>query len=92
MIVALKCDKILLVQAEFDGELDAAEAAALAVHRQECAICQAAAAELTQARALIGDDLAQRRALGGDGRGDPRRHVVEAGARERGGEIGALAR
>jgi anti-sigma factor RsiW len=59
MIVALKCDKILLVQAEFDGELDAAEAAALAVHRQECAICQAAAAELTQARALIGDDLYQ---------------------------------
>ena len=59
MIAALKCDKMLLVQAELDGELDAAEAAALAVHRQECAICQGAAAELTRARALIGDDLYQ---------------------------------
>ena len=27
------CDKVLLVQAEFDGELDAAEAATLAAHR-----------------------------------------------------------
>lgn len=47
------CDKVLLVQAEFDGELDAAEAAALAVHRAGCAICQAAEAELLGTRALL---------------------------------------
>ena len=47
------CDKILLVQAELDGELDAAQAAALAAHQAECPICQAAAAELTRARSLL---------------------------------------
>jgi anti-sigma factor RsiW len=47
------CDRVLLVQAELDGELDAAAAAALAAHRATCPICQAAAAELTRARALI---------------------------------------
>ena len=47
------CDKVLLVQAEFDGELDAAEAAALAVHRETCAVCQAAAAELAQTREIL---------------------------------------
>ena len=47
------CDNVLLVQAELDGELDAAEAAALAAHREGCPVCQAAAAELSQARALI---------------------------------------
>jgi anti-sigma factor RsiW len=46
------CDKVLLVQAELDGELDAAEAAALASHRADCAICQEAAGELARARAL----------------------------------------
>ena len=33
-----RCDKVLLVQAELDGELDAAQAAALAAHRAECPI------------------------------------------------------
>ncbi|HEY1797476.1 MAG TPA: anti-sigma factor [Stellaceae bacterium] len=47
------CDKVLLVQAEFDGELDAAEAAALALHREICPICRAAAAELAQTRELL---------------------------------------
>jgi len=47
------CDKVLLVQAELDGELDAAQAAALAAHRAGCAICQAAQAELLGARALL---------------------------------------
>jgi anti-sigma factor RsiW len=51
---AAECDKVLLVQAEIDGELDAAEAAALAAHRAGCPICQAAAAELVRARGLIG--------------------------------------
>jgi len=54
------CDKVLLVQAELDGELDAADAAALAVHRAQCPICEAAAAELAHARALIGEGLYQR--------------------------------
>jgi anti-sigma factor RsiW len=46
----LDCDKVLLVQAELDGELEAAEAAALAVHRAECPVCQAAAADIALAR------------------------------------------
>jgi len=50
---ALDCDKVLLVQAEFDGELDAAQAAALAAHRSDCPVCQAALRELAQARELI---------------------------------------
>lgn len=52
-----RCEKILLVQAELDGELDAAQAAALAAHRSGCAVCQAASAELSRARALFGEDL-----------------------------------
>jgi len=47
------CDKVLLVQAELDGELDAAQAAALEAHRAGCAICQAALAELLRARELL---------------------------------------
>ena len=50
---APECDKVLLVQAELDGELDAAQAAALAVHRGECPICQAAQAELLRTRTLL---------------------------------------
>jgi anti-sigma factor RsiW len=47
------CDKVLLVQAELDGELDAAQAAALEAHRADCAICQAAQEELLRARTLL---------------------------------------
>jgi anti-sigma factor RsiW len=47
------CDKVLLVQAELDGELDAAQAAALEAHRAACAICQLAQAELLRARDLL---------------------------------------
>jgi anti-sigma factor RsiW len=47
------CDKVLLVQAELDGELDAAQAAALEAHRVACPICQAAQAELLRTRALL---------------------------------------
>jgi anti-sigma factor RsiW len=54
---APECDKTLLVQAELDGELDAAEAAALAAHRAGCPICTAAAAELAQARTLFAREL-----------------------------------
>ncbi|HEV2188381.1 MAG TPA: zf-HC2 domain-containing protein [Stellaceae bacterium] len=47
------CDKVLLVQAELDGELDAAQAAALEAHRAGCAICQAAQIELLRTRELL---------------------------------------
>lgn len=47
------CEKVLLVQAELDGELDAAQAAALETHRQGCPICQAAQEQLLRARALL---------------------------------------
>ena len=47
------CDKVLLVQAELDGELGAAEAAALELHRAGCEICQQAQAELLRARGLM---------------------------------------
>jgi anti-sigma factor RsiW len=47
------CEKVLLVQAELDGELDAAQAAALEIHRAGCPICQAAKAELLHTRALL---------------------------------------
>ena len=47
------CEKVLLVQAELDGELDAAQAAALEAHRVGCAICQAAQTELLRTRELL---------------------------------------
>lgn len=37
---AVDCGKLLLLQAEFDGELDAAQAAALAEHRAGCPVCR----------------------------------------------------
>lgn len=52
-----ECDKVLLVQAELDGELDAAEAAALAAHKTSCPVCQTAAAEIARARASIDRSL-----------------------------------
>jgi len=54
-----RCDKVLLVQAEFDGELDVAQAAQLATHRAGCPVCQVAEAELAQARELLRGDLYQ---------------------------------
>jgi anti-sigma factor RsiW len=60
MSEARDCDKLLLVQAEFDGELDAAAAASLAAHRAGCPVCRAAAAELAATRSLLrGADLYQ---------------------------------
>ena len=52
-----ECDKVLLVQAELDGELDAAQAASLAVHRAGCLICRAAAADIALAREAMHADL-----------------------------------
>jgi len=50
---ARECEMVLLAQAEFDGELDAAQAAALAAHRAQCPVCLAAERELAQTRRLM---------------------------------------
>jgi anti-sigma factor RsiW len=47
-----ECEQTLLVQADFDGELDAGRAAALVEHVTRCAHCR-----------LVGDQLARSRAL-----------------------------
>ena len=48
-----ECEQTLLVQADFDGELDAAQAAALVRHREECAQCKAVQEKLMRARTLL---------------------------------------
>src|SRR4030095_10472518 len=48
-----ECDRQLLVQADFDGELDAARAADLLSHRATCVHCQAAALRLARARTVV---------------------------------------
>src|SRR5579872_2316497 len=50
-----ECEMTLLVQADFDGELDAAQAAALAAHRADCKICQAATESLSRVRQVLRD-------------------------------------
>lgn len=51
--MSMECESLLLVQAEFDGELDAAEALGAARHRQDCAQCRDAYAQLAATRALM---------------------------------------
>jgi hypothetical protein len=51
------CEKILLIQAEFDGELDAAEAAALQTHRAACRVVPGRRSQLAEARELCRDGL-----------------------------------
>jgi anti-sigma factor RsiW len=53
------CDRVLLVQAELDGELGAAEAAALEAHRTGCAVCTAARVEVLRARELVRGESAE---------------------------------
>lgn len=47
------CGKSLLLQADFDGELDAAQAAALAEHRAGCPVCQRNEAILAAAHGAL---------------------------------------
>lgn len=47
------CDKVLLIQADFDGELDAAQSAAIAGHREACAYCREAWEQLQAARHAV---------------------------------------
>jgi anti-sigma factor RsiW len=56
------CDQTLLLQAEFDGELDAAQAAALAAHRAACPACRQAAADLGILRARLKEEAPYHRA------------------------------
>jgi anti-sigma factor RsiW len=53
MSIRESCDKALLLQAEFDGELDAAQSAALNGHRLGCAYCQDAWETLQESRRTI---------------------------------------
>ncbi len=49
----LHCDMALLVQADFDGELSAADAARVELHRGQCAICRQTYDELARVRAAF---------------------------------------
>ncbi|HEV2160775.1 MAG TPA: hypothetical protein VGR52_00870 [Stellaceae bacterium] len=57
-----ECEMTLLVQADFDGELDAAQAAALAAHRADCPICQAATESLGRVRQALREQAPYHRA------------------------------
>jgi len=48
-----ECEQILLVQADWDGELSAAESAAIHGHRQECATCAQAYETLQLTRSAM---------------------------------------
>lgn len=49
----IECERTLLVQADFDGELDAAQAAALIEHERGCAQCRRARGHLVRSRQLL---------------------------------------
>lgn len=51
----LECEQTLLVQADFDGELDAGRAAALVAHVAQCSQCQIVSEQLERSRALLRD-------------------------------------
>jgi anti-sigma factor RsiW len=51
----LECEQTLLVQADFDGELEASRAAALVEHVATCAQCQLVSEQLERSRALLRD-------------------------------------
>jgi anti-sigma factor RsiW len=48
-----ECEQTLLVQADFDGELDAGRAAALVEHVAQCAHCRVVSDQLARSRALL---------------------------------------
>jgi anti-sigma factor RsiW len=53
MTTSFDCERTLLVQADFDGELSAAEAAAAFQHERQCSHCQRAREQLTRSRELM---------------------------------------
>ena len=50
-----ECEQTLLVQADFDGELDAGRVAALVEHVAQCPHCQLVSEQLERSRALLRD-------------------------------------
>jgi len=81
-MTAERCDRLLLLQAEFDGELSAAEAASLAEHRTGCAVCRQSWDALLATRAAIREQATYHRAgaalrsavmdrLGGEAKPEP---------------------
>lgn len=54
------CDKALLLQAEFDGELDAAQSIALTRHRESCACCRDAWRRLQETRQELREQASYR--------------------------------
>ena len=58
----MECENLLLVQAEFDGELDAADSLRAAQHRQSCAECRDAYAQLSATHALMRESAPRYRA------------------------------
>ena len=50
MNAEVQCSQVLLLQAEFDGELDAVQSALLEAHRAACPICTRALSQLRRSR------------------------------------------
>jgi len=57
-----ECPRELLAEADFDGELDAAQAAEQAAHRETCVHCRATYERLARVRAALRDDELYHRA------------------------------
>jgi anti-sigma factor RsiW len=53
MSADVHCSQELLLQADFDGELDAAQSAVLQAHLESCVICGPALSQLQRSRALL---------------------------------------
>jgi anti-sigma factor RsiW len=53
MSTQYECEQTLLVQADFDGELDAGRAATLVEHLARCEHCRSVSDQLTRSRALL---------------------------------------
>lgn len=53
MNTSIECDRTLLVQADFDGELDAATAAGLVSHEAGCRHCQSVRQQLERSRKVM---------------------------------------
>src|SRR6185369_12663563 len=56
------CEKLLMVQADFDGELDAVQSLTLTQHREDCAICRLAWQQLRASRQSMRDEASYHRA------------------------------
>ncbi len=62
MTTDLECPMLLLVQADFDGELDAGRAADLIRHRADCTACQTAYADLMMVHERLTDPTLREKA------------------------------